>query len=131
MTGNKVAIDTNIAVLLLNGEPIVCRWILSFPKVFLPAAVLGELRCGAAKSGRPIENHVRIDALFAQCEFLPINEATCRAYADIRLILKQQGSPIPENDVWIAATCIDHSIPLATRDGHMSRVPSLQVLKPE
>ena len=102
MTGSRVALDTNLAILVLNGDPVISRWVLSFPEVLLPAVVLGELRFGAAKSAKPAENHARVDVLLAGCGLLAVRAATCDAYASVCSSLKQQGTPIPANDVWIA-----------------------------
>ena len=115
---------------MLNGDPAVSGWVLSFAEVLLPAVVLGELRFGAARSGRPAENHARVDVLLAGCRLLPVPAATCDRHATVRLGLKQQGTPIPANDVWIAASRVEHGVPMATRDGHMNQVPGLTILTP-
>lgn len=48
-------------------------------------------------------------------------------YSDIRLQLKRDGKPIPENDLWIAAVCMEHNLPLATADGHFDFVEGLRI----
>lgn len=54
-------------------------------------------------------------------------KTAARHYAQIRWSLKQRGKPIPENDLWIAAACIQHSLPLLSRDAHFKLVPGLTV----
>ncbi len=55
------------------------------------------------------------------------DEDTSLRYATIRNNLQLQGLLIPENDMWIAASAIQHGLPLATRDGHFERIPDLVV----
>jgi predicted nucleic acid-binding protein len=64
----------------------------------------------------------------AQCALVPIDESIARRYATIRLQLKKVGRPIPENDLWIAATSIELGTPLLTRDNHFDRLHDLQVI---
>lgn len=62
-------------------------------------------------------------------EFEEAKATTASVYAQIRMQLKQKGKPIPENDLWIAALCVEHGIPLATEDTHFSEVDGLIVEK--
>ena len=48
----------------------------------------------------------------------------------VRFELTKLGTPIPENDIWIAAICLQHALPVATLDHHFSQVPNLQIQKP-
>ncbi|MEE9295495.1 MAG: PIN domain-containing protein [Phycisphaerae bacterium] len=54
---------------------------------------------------------------------------TADVYAGVRLRLKHAGKPIPENDVWIAALCVQHGVPPATSDEHFAHVDALEVVK--
>jgi tRNA(fMet)-specific endonuclease VapC len=54
-----------------------------------------------------------------------ITTVTAEVYARLRLRLREKGQPIPENDLWIAAICVEHQLPLATLDGHFEAVESL------
>jgi tRNA(fMet)-specific endonuclease VapC len=53
---------------------------------------------------------------------------TAEVYARIRMDLKRKGKPIPENDLWIAALCIERGLPLATSDGHFAAVDELTII---
>jgi tRNA(fMet)-specific endonuclease VapC len=129
MNGNDVALDTNQAVAVLNDSHAVIDWLNSFKLLFLPVPVIGELRFGALNSARSQENLNSIDQLLSRCQILEINAATSLIYAQLRLELKQKGRPIPGNDLWIAASCLQHSVPLATEDAHFDAVASLRVLR--
>lgn len=125
MTGNVLALDTNIAIALLTGDPAVAARVRQAGVLVLPVIVLGELRFGALNSTKPAENLAPVDRLAAECQVLPIDARTAAFYADVRAALKKRGRPIPENDVWIAALCVQHTIPLATRDAHFGEVAAL------
>src|SRR5436853_256181 len=101
--GNRIALDTNVAIAVLNDSGGMGGWVQSFQHVVLPVPVVGELRFGAVKSSRRESNLQRIQALITQCQVLDIRLSTTEAYARIRLALKKRGRPIPENDLWIAA----------------------------
>lgn len=68
-----------------------------------------------------------MDAFLLAVELLPLTAETARQYARLRGALKRAGTPIPENDLWIAALAIEHGWPLATRDAHFACVPGLIV----
>lgn len=129
MTGSKVALDTNQAVHLLNDVPAVVAWLDSFDHLYLPVAVLGELLYGALNSSKATDNLSKVDALVARCVVLESGVMTSRVYAQLRLDLKKRGRPVPENDLWIAATCVERGIPLATDDAHFAAFPTLTILK--
>jgi predicted nucleic acid-binding protein len=57
---------------------------------------------------------------------LDINEPTTHHYAEIVLGLKRSGKPIPTNDLWIAALCRQHSLPLLSRDRHFDLVAEMK-----
>jgi tRNA(fMet)-specific endonuclease VapC len=124
-SGARISLDTNIAIAVLNNTRHAGDWIQDFAEVFLPVPVVGELRFGAINSGRPEKNLARIEAFVASCFILDVRLSTADAYAAVRLGLKRKGKPIPENDVWIAAVCIEHGLPLATSDGHFREVDGL------
>ena len=126
-SGAKISLDTNIAIAVLNNTGQAGEWIQGFAEVFLPVPVVGELRFGAINSGRPEKNLARSEAFVASCSVLDLRLSTSDTYSSVRLGLKRKGKPIPENDVWIAAVCIEHGLPLATSDGHFREVDGLSL----
>jgi predicted nucleic acid-binding protein len=130
MTGNKVALDTNQAVALLNNEPAAVAFFSSFREVSLPVPALGELIFGAMNSTRVADNLSNIDQLVARCRVLEVTATTAIRYAAVRLMLKRAGRPIPPNDVWIGALRLEGDIPLATADRHFSFITGLDLIVP-
>lgn len=128
MSGNAVALDTNQAIAVLNDADGAGQWVSGFATVCLPIPVVGELRYGALNSRRAAQNVERIEALVARCTVLEVGLATADVYARVRRRLKQAGKPIPENDVWIAALCVQHELPLARSDAHFADVEGLHLI---
>ncbi len=124
MSGNSVALDTSVAIAVLAGE---AGALLANPvgEFLLPVPVVGELRYGALNSRRSAENLAEVERLTDRCRVLNATAATAAVYARLRLHLKQKGQPIPENDLWIAALCVEHQVPLASLDGHFDSVDEL------
>jgi tRNA(fMet)-specific endonuclease VapC len=88
---------------------------------------IGELYYGAYRAGQPGRELANIAALIAQSRIVVCDLVTSEHYGRIREALHRQGTPIPENDIWIAASAIQHGLPLATRDAHFDQVPGLTV----
>ncbi len=130
MSGERVALDTSVAidVLASQADALLSP---SISEYLLPVPVIGELRYGALNSRKTEENLARVEALVARCRILNVTAATAVVYARLRLELKQKGSPIPENDLWIAALCVEHQVPLADSDAHFGAVEGLQRWRPE
>ena len=124
VSGSSVALDTSVAIDVLAGE---AGALLSDPtrELLLPVPVVGELRYGALNSRRSAENLAEVERLTGRCRVLNITTATADVYARLRLRLKQKGQPIPENDLWIAALCVEHHVPLASLDGHFDLIDEL------
>jgi tRNA(fMet)-specific endonuclease VapC len=124
VSGNSVALDTSVAIALLAGQASA---LLAQPRndIVLPAPVIGELRYGALNCRRAVDNLADVERLVSRCRVLDVTASTAATYAQLRLGLKQKGKPIPENDLWIAALCVEHGIPLATLDGHFDAVEGL------
>ena len=92
---------------------------------YVPAVALGELYFGAAKSGRPAENAARVDGLTATSTVLACDLGVAQEYGLAKQRLREKGRPIPENDIWIAATAKHFGLVLVTRDGHFEAVEGL------
>jgi tRNA(fMet)-specific endonuclease VapC len=125
---DKIALDTNIAIDLLNGKSEVIASINKFDLVCLPVTVCGELLFGAKNSGKSKANELKYKNFVNACLILETNSLVAEKYADIRFALKQKGKPIPENDIWIAAICAVNNIPLFTRDAHFENVEELKLI---
>lgn len=121
------ALDTNVAIDLLNGNVEILLNYEKYTSLYLPVTVCGELLYGAINSNNSKKNLIKYRGFISNCTILNINSAVAEKYASIRKGLKDKGTPIPENDIWIAATCIVYEIPLATNDMHFSNIEGLKL----
>ena len=94
--------------------------------MYVPVVVLGELYYGAFNSGRVQANLARIDRFALDMAVLTGNKGTAREYGQIEKALRNNGRPIPENDMWIAAIARQRDLILAIRDNHFSHVDNLK-----
>lgn len=124
----KIALDTDVSIMFLNGDTNIDAVLLKYSEVCLPAIVVGELVFGALNSKHAEQNLARHRKLIHSAAILAITEASANTYAKIRLALKKKGKPIPENDLWIAATCIEHKLPLTSNDGHFEYIDQFNLL---
>lgn len=130
MNGNSIAIDTNIVIRVLRDQEPFIEWLRGFDKLYLPVPVLGELRYGALNSTRPAKELEAVNRFATRCQVLVIDSLVASRYGDLRHTLKRKGTPIPENDLWIAAICLQQAQTLATSDRHFAVVPDLTTLAP-
>lgn len=121
-------LDTNALSAFAEGfEPVVER-LATADELHLPAIVLGEYRFGIATSRRRREYEAWLTRGRAFWNVLPIVDETAAHYAAIRQQLKKAGSPLPANDVWIAALARQHDLPILSRDTHFDAVPGIERL---
>lgn len=115
-------IDTNALSGLFKRDPSVVRLVGELEAVHLPVIVLGEFLYGLRGSSRREEWEPTLFAFSKTCSVLSILESTLPAYATIRHDLKKAGTPIPENDIWIAALALEYNLPILSNDRHFDRI---------
>jgi tRNA(fMet)-specific endonuclease VapC len=123
----RYLLDTNVAIRILNQDIAVEARRGSGLEMFLSVVVVGELLFGAMLSGQPALNRTRIDRLSELCPVVPQDLATADHYATLKAALRRKGRPIPDNDLWIAASALRHGLILATRDEHFEQVENLRI----
>jgi predicted nucleic acid-binding protein len=119
-------LDTNALSAAADDDPEVIAVLARADQVAIPVIVLGEYRHGIAQSRNRASYEKWLAGLLNDCLVLDINEPTTHHYAEITLQLKRTGKPIPTNDVWIAALCRQHSLPLLSRDRHFDLVAGVK-----
>jgi tRNA(fMet)-specific endonuclease VapC len=123
----KLALDTNRYTDLCRGIRSVVETVERADEVWLPFIVLGELRAGLAVGSQGPRNEavLRRFLLKPGVAVLYADEQTTHHYAAIYRQLRKQGTPIPTNDMWIAALVLQHSLVLFARDAHFDALPQL------
>jgi len=123
----KLALDTNRYTDLCRGNASVVETVEHADEVWLPFVVLGELRAGFAVGSQGARNEavIRRFLLKPGVGVLFADEQTTYHYAAAYRQLRKQGTPIPTNDMWIAALVLQHSLVLLARDAHFDALPQL------
>lgn len=121
----RYLLDTNAAIAVLNDKLDLERRLDGSRDVFLNATVVGELCYGAEKSSHVEANFVNIHRLMVICPVFVCDEEMARHYASIKNLLRRKGRPIPQNDIWVAASARQHRLILVTQDGHFDDVDGL------
>ena len=122
-------LDTNAVSAFFEGVPAVCEAVCEAvgkaAVVGVPSIVLGEYRFGMSGSRLRTELEAKLGRLQRLAGVLVVDAETAMHYAKIRRELKEAGTPIPENDLWIAALVRQHGDELLSNDGHFDHVPEL------
>jgi tRNA(fMet)-specific endonuclease VapC len=127
MTGNKLLLDTNIVIELFRGNQLIIDFLDNQEKIYLPTATLGELYLGAYRSSNVSKKLQEIKSFLESCVVLYTDATTSDKYAIIKTALLNKGKPIPENDIWIAATAMHYDISLYTFDEHFKEVEGIKL----
>ncbi len=124
----KVALDTSVIVAALRRQPGILEHLRGAGELWVPLFVLGELEYGANRASRPDRQKEAIRIFMLSAGVLLPTGGTAAEYGRIKAALAQAGTPIPENDIWIAALASENQIPLATLDDHFHRISGLSRL---
>jgi len=111
-------LDTNAISGLFTGNAALERRLARSDRHHIPVIVLGEYRFGLMRSTRRTELEGLLARLESESHILCPDTETSIHYARIRDQLRSDGTPIPENDVWIAALGAQHNLEILSRDKH-------------
>ena len=126
----KLALDTNRYVDLMRGDAEVRALVEGARTALVPFVVLAELRAGFAVGAQGRANERFLQRFLAKpgVEVVYATDATTHHYAALYRQLRQQGTPVPTNDLWIAALVTEHGARLCTRDAHFGHFAQLDVV---
>ena len=119
-------LDTNALSCWAEGDDALLRVLPKDRLWHLPVVALGEFLYGIRRSKERPTLERWVGEVRASCALAVVDGDTAEHYSNIREELRAAATPIPENDIWIAALCRQHHLPLASRDGHFDRVPGLK-----
>lgn len=123
----RLVLDTSAYSHFRAGHPLVLNLLATADVVLLPATVLGELEAGFEMGRRALENRTTLSRFLREpfVTVLPTTPDVARRYGQTFARLRHAGTPIPTNDIWIAASTLDAGGQLLTFDAHFKQVPGL------
>lgn len=123
----RVALDTNRLTDLFRGDMELAKWLGTCEEVWIPLIVLAEIKAGFYDGTKTNRNEILLQEFRNRptVEVLLPGFETAEHYARLYLQLKRAGTPIPDNDLWIAALALEHNLRLVTRDRHFKKVVQL------
>jgi predicted nucleic acid-binding protein len=126
---SRVALDTSAYSAFKRGHDGVVAHLRRSQEILVPAIVLGELLGGfeAGRDARRNREELRLFFGSPRVRLVPIIEQTAQRYALIYAALRVAGRPIPTNDLWIAASVMEHGAELVTLDRDFSNVVQIMV----
>jgi predicted nucleic acid-binding protein len=126
---SALVLDTSAYAAFKLGDPDATEAVRSRERIFVPAVVLGELLGGFALGTREDRNRAELEEFLAspRVAVAAMGETTAECYAAIWSFLRRAGTPVPTNDLWIAASVMEHGALLLTADAHFDRIPQIRV----
>ncbi|WP_460597354.1 PIN domain-containing protein [Geomonas sp. Red276] len=126
---NRLFLDTSAYSRLMRGQEEVAALLDQADEVHLSAVVVGELLSGFRKGNSEKRNRQILDKFLSitRVSILPLTHQTSERYALILDYLRRNGTPIPTNDLWIAASSMEHGLNLITADRHFLKLPQILV----
>jgi tRNA(fMet)-specific endonuclease VapC len=123
----NVLIDTNIYSLAMKGDAIVVDALRKIDHIGFSVISIGELYSGFKGGSRESRNREELDIFLDSPRVVVhlVDDQTADFYASILNDLKAAGTPIPTNDIWIAATVFQHGYKLFSKDKHFNSIPGL------
>jgi len=125
---DRLVLDTSAYSHFRAGHPEMLDQLAQATAVVIPVTVLGELEAAFQLGRRARENRLTLAEFLGEpfVTVWPTTIAVARHYGRLFAELKRAGTPIPVNDVWIAAACLDSAGRLVTFDQDFKRIPGLE-----
>lgn len=125
----SILLDTNAFTALFRGDQAVLAILGTAERIYASVIAIGELEAGFRGGSRYAGNLAVLERFLAKptVETLPVSRETSDCFGRIKHALKAQGVPIPINDVWLAAQCMETGSVLVTYDRHFSSIAGLRL----
>ena len=126
---NGKLVDTNVIIRFLKGQTELFSLFDDMENLYVSSISVGELLYGAELSQKKDYNRDGYYNFCEQMKVLNIDAEISKTYGKIKSVLKAKGHPIPENDIWIAATALTANLSLVTADSDFENIPDLIIEK--
>lgn len=123
----RVIIDTNFYAAFKRNEEEAVGFLRKVEYIGVSSVILGELLASFRCGNREKQNRAELDQFIdsARVELISLDDETAEFYAQIFAELRKKGRPIPSNDIWLAASALQHGLALATYDEHFREITGL------
>jgi tRNA(fMet)-specific endonuclease VapC len=129
MAIKSILLDTNAYTAFKRNQNEAVLIIGNVDIIAINSIILGELLGGFALGNKPEVNCYELERFMEspRVKIFLIDEKTSEYYALIYSQLRKKGKPIPTNDIWIAATAIQHNLTLFTYDSDFKNIDNLKL----
>jgi predicted nucleic acid-binding protein len=126
---SRLLLDTSAYSALKRKYPTIVELIESADSLYLNPIVLAELKAGFLLGDRQEKNERELREFLqsSRVTLLPIDNETAERWAIITAFLRKAGTPIASNDIWIAASAMQHGLPILTSDADFQKIPQVIV----
>ncbi len=126
----RLLIDTNIYSYALKGDQEIIATLQKALHIGFSSISVGELLSGFKGGEKERQNREELDEFLDSPRVVVyvVDENTAEYYAQILNHLRQIGSPIPTNDIWIAAIAFQHGLKMFTKDAHFENIPGIMLI---
>jgi len=123
----RILLDTNGYTDFCRNDARTVRTVRGAEAVFLPFVTVAELRAGFRCGTVATRNEAVLAGFMSvpRVRVLFADEPTTRVYAELFAQLRHQGTPVPTNDLWIAALAVQHNLTVCSRDAHFDHFPQI------
>jgi tRNA(fMet)-specific endonuclease VapC len=128
----RILLDTNAYAAWKRGDDATAELVRRAEEILFSAIVAGELNFGFRRGSHTRRNLAELDELLASpfVRFLDVTATTADRFGRIAFDLREKGSPIPTNDIWIAAHAMQTGADLVSFDRHFEAVDGLVLVRP-
>ncbi len=125
----RIILDTNCYAAFKKNDPTALSLLRHAEFIGISTVILGELLAGFRCGSREELNRRELDKFLdsPRVTILPVDDGTSEFYAQVFHELKQKGRPVPSNDLWLAASALQHGLAVATFDEHFAYISGLLI----
>lgn len=126
---SRILLDTSAYSAFMRGDEAIRRIVQSADEIYVTAVIVGELIGGFVGGSREDKNRGELRQFLGseRVHLVPVDDETAERYALILCDLRHKGTPVPTNDIWIAASAMQHGLRLVTRDSHYRNITQVIV----